>query len=151
MSHTTTLRGVPFKDVLAMRQAVTKLKARGVNCELLENAKPRMYYAEQGETCDYVLRLHDGKYDVGFQKQKDGTYAPVFDEWGSHVGGQVGADASVCPVPRDAEGRALHQIGQFAQAYSECAAVNAATAAGHVVEGTHTDAEGNVHITLAVQ
>ncbi len=131
-----------------MVQAVNDLKADGVNCELVENAKPRMYYTKQGEQCDYVLKLNDGQYDVGFQHQDDGSYAPVMDTWGGHVGNQIGADVSVCPMPNSAEGKAQHAMGKFMQNYSRNAAVNAAVAQGYSVEGTEVDAEGNVHLTI---
>lgn len=149
ISHTTTLKTVAIRDVAAMHMAVAKLKAAGVNCEFVRNQKPRMYYKEQVEECEYVLQLNDGKFDVGFKLQEDGTYAPVFDEWGSHVGNQVGADVNVCPMPQSAEGRAQHQIGQFMQAYTEAATINAAVAQGYSVDSTVTDAEGNVHLILS--
>lgn len=148
MSHTTTLKGVAIRDVSALRQATTKLKAKGINCELVENTRPRMYSTQQGPTCQYVLKLHDGKYDVGFHKQSDGTYAPVFDEWRGHVGNQIGADVNVCPMPGTPEGKAQHQIGQFMQAYTEAATVNAAVGQGYSVEESVTDEQGNVHLTL---
>lgn len=148
MSHTTTLRNVAIRDVSAMMQAVADLKADGVNCELVENAKPRMYYTKQGETCDYVLKLNDGQYDVGFAHQEDGSYAPVMDTWGGHVGNQIGADVNVCPMPGSAEGKAQHAMGKFMQNYSRNAAINAAVAQGYSVESTEVDAEGNVHLTI---
>lgn len=148
MSHTTTLKSVAIRDVRALRQAAQKLKSKGVNCELVANSKPRMYSARQSEKCDYVLKLNEGQYDVGFKKQQDGTYAPVFDEYQRHVANQIGADVNVCPMPNSQEGRAQHQIGQFMQAYTEAAAVNAAVAQGYAVENSTVDAEGNVHLTL---
>lgn len=149
MSHTTTLKGVAIRDVQAMRAAVAALKAKGVDCDLVENETPRMYYTKQGETCDFVLRLNKGRFDVGFTKQRDGTYAPQFDEWGRHVGNQIGADANVCPVPTSPEGRAQHQIGQFMQEYTKAATVNAAVASGYSVDGSTVDERGNVHLTLS--
>lgn len=148
MSHTTTLKGVAIRDVAALRTAATQLKAKGVNCELVENVKPRMYSTQQGPTCEYVLKLNDGRYDVGFHKQSDGTFAPVFDEYQRHVGKQIGADVNACPMPDTPEGKAQHQIGQFMQAYTEAATINTAVAQGYTIEGTVTDEDGNVHVTL---
>lgn len=148
MSHTTTLKNVAIRDVNALRQAVADLQAEGVNCELVENATPRMYYDKQGQKCEYMLKLNDGSYDVGFKAQEDGSYAPVMDTWGGHVGGQVGADVNVCPMPSSEEGKAQHCIGKFMQSYSKNAAVNAAIQQGYSVEGTEVDGDGNVHLTL---
>lgn len=145
MSHTTKLKALEIKDVTAMQAAVRDLQAKGVNCELKQDVRCRMYSDTQGNDCDYVLQLKDGNYDLGFVKQDDGTYLPVFDEWAGNVAGQLGA---TCPVPDSPEGRVQHQIGQFAQLYGKHAAINAASAQGYIVEGEITDAEGNIHITV---
>jgi len=147
MSHTTTLKNVAIRDVMAMQQAVNDLQAEGINCELVENESPRMYYTKQGEKCEYVLKLKDGQYDLGFKYQDDGTYAPVLDTWGGHLGKQIGA---TCPMPDSQEGRAQHAIGKFMQGYSRNATINAAVQKGYSVEGTETDADGNVHLTIGV-
>ncbi len=146
MSHTTVMKNVVIRDISALKQAVSALKAKGINCELLENAKPRMYSSSQSPTCDYVLNLKNGSYDVGFQKQKDGTYVPVLDTWSSHISNQIGA---TCPMPHTEQGKAQHAIGQFMQEYSKAATVNAAMQQGYIVESTETDAEGNIHLTLS--
>jgi hypothetical protein len=147
MSHTTKLKAVEIRDVSALHSAVAELKSSGVNCDLVQNAKPRMYYNDQHGNCAFVLKLHDAPYDVGFDLQPDGSYLPVFDEWAGHVGGQIGA---TCPMPNTQEGRAQHAIGKFTQSYAKHAAINAALAQGYMVEGTEVDADGNVHLTLAV-
>ena len=120
------------------------MKAKGINCELLENAKPRMYSSNQSPTCDYVLNLKNGSYDVGFQKQKDGTYVPVLDTWNNNVSNQIGA---TCPMPNTQEGRAQHAIGQFMHEYSYAAVENAALQQGLIKESEMTDADGTVHVT----
>ena len=61
---------------------------------LVENAKPRMYYGNQEGVCDLVLKLEDAVYggktfDVGFKKNKDGTYDIVMDDWGRAISGQT--------------------------------------------------------------
>lgn len=145
MSHTTKLDGVEIKDIAALRQAVQTLKSQGVNCELVEKARPRMYYGNQGANCDYVLQLKDTRFDVGFEKTESGAYAPVFDEWNNYVGSQIGAS---CPLPDTEEGKAKHQIGKLMQEYAKNAATNAAIAQGYMVEMIEVDPEGNVHLTL---
>ena len=111
-----------------------------------ENAQPRMYSSRQGESCDYVLNLKDGQYDVGFQKQKDGTYVPILDPYGNYVSNQIGA---TCPMPHTSEGRAQHAIGQFMHEYSYAAVSNAALQKGLIKESETTDADGTVHIVYA--
>lgn len=147
MSHTTTLKGLAIRDVDAMHKAVADLKAKGVNCSLVRNAKPRMYYQSQHGECEFVLKLHDAPYDVGFDKQDDGTYAPVFDEWAGHVGRQIGA---TCPMPDTPEGKAQHAIGQFSQSYARHAAINSAVSQGYLVESDYIDNDGNVQLVLTV-
>lgn len=153
MSHTTTIKGLAIKDVRAIEKTVAELKAAGVKCQLLKNAKPRMYYRRQEVECDLMLKLDgygtDRPMDVGFKLQPDGTYSVIFDEWDDTVSRQIGADRKVCPIPQTPEGRAQHAIGRFAQLYAKNAAINAATAQGYIVTGTTEDAEGNIHLTVA--
>lgn len=146
MSHTTSIKGLAIKDVAALRAAAAKLKSQGINCSLAEDVKPRMYYSDQHGKCPYVLQLHDGQYDVGFELQADGSYSPVFDEWGSHVSRHLGA---TCPLPSTPEGKAQHQIGKFLTAYAVEAATNAAIAQGYYVESSDIDQQGNVNLVLA--
>lgn len=146
MSHTTKIKSVAIRDESAIEQAVTKLQNAGVNCSLKTNTMPRMYYSSQKEQCEYVLSLPGCRFDVGFQKQADGTFSPVYDEFANAVGSQIGA---VCKLPVAGEDQALVQLGKFLQAYTECATVNAAVQAGFMVESTTTDKDGNVVLELA--
>lgn len=152
MSHTTTIKSVAIRDAAAIQRAVADLQAKGVNCRLEADAKPRMYYTRQEEQCDYVLRLDGAVYggrtfDVGFIKNADGTYRVIMDEWGSAISGQIGA---ACPLPGTPEGNAQHVIGQFLQEYSKNAAINAASAQGYMVSNTYLDNDGNYQIEIAV-
>jgi hypothetical protein len=144
MSHTTAIKTVAITDIQALKQAVAKMKASGVNCELVEKQKPRMYYSNQHGVCDYVLKLPNCKYDVGFDKQEDGSYAPVFDEWAGEVKGQIGCN---CPTENSADKAATH-IGALMQGYAVEAATNSAINQGYYVESAETDADGNVQLVL---
>lgn len=151
MSHVTKLAGIQIKDVAAIRAAVADLQAKGVQCELVEDAVPRMHGQREEVAvgkCDYVLKLPNGKYDVGFKKQADGSYQAVMDTFGNHVGGQIGAS---CPMPNTREGQAQHQMGQFMQNYAKHAAMNAARAKGHQVDGCTVDASGKVQLQIRVR
>ena len=144
MSHTTTIKSVVLKDISALRQAVSQLQAEGVKCELVENVKPRMYYKDQHVACPYVLKLHDSPYDVGFDKQEDGTYVPVFDEFSGHVAKQIGAKRKI----KQGEERAQHAIGNLLQKYAVNVATNQALSQGFIVESVTVDADMNIHLTL---
>lgn len=146
MSHTTLVKSVAIRDTNAIAQAVDRLKSKGVNVELKQNIKPRMYFSQQGEVCEYVLSMPGCRFDVGLKLQKDGTYAPMYDEHANIVGNVIGA---ACRLPSDRDDRSLHQLGQFLQAYAEFAAVNAASAAGYAVESSTVDENGNVELMLA--
>ena len=136
-----------------MDRRIVNMRAEGINCSLDRNAIPSMYYAQQHGACDYVMRLPNAQYggkqfDVGFDKQEDGTYVPVFDEWGQAVGKEVGAGAA-CPMPTTPEGKAQHQIGRFMQHYAKNAAINAAAQQGYAVESCAQDADGNYQVVIA--
>lgn len=148
MSHTTTIKNVPIRDTRALKSAVADLQAAGVACELVENQKPRLYSAAQSNdlgNCEYVLRLPNSRYDVGFKKQADGTYAPVTDTWGGDVSKNIGA---TCPVPNSEEGRAQHAIGRLMQAYTKHATLNYASDHGMMVENSTVGADGQITLTL---
>lgn len=147
MSHTTTIKSVAIRDTAAMEAAAQELAASGVKCRMVRDQKPRMYYSNQHGACAYVLKLDDCPYDIGFDRQSDGTYAPVFDEWAGHVKGQIGA---ACPIPNSPEGRAQHAIGRFMQSYAKHAAINSAVMSGYTVESTSIDEQGNIQLSIAV-
>ena len=173
MSHTTELKSVPIKDINALRAAVNELKAQGLNVELEANAVPRMYSPDQlqrhmgrpSEQCDYVLRVKDAYYDVGFIRKEDGTFATVFDDY-NYASSSVPATREGKGPIRDVlgakyEGRiehwsgrkddteqTLHSIGKLLQGYTKHATINAAVQAGYQVQSAYTDAQGNVQLEL---
>jgi hypothetical protein len=149
MSHTTKLKGTVIRNIEAMRAAIAELAAQGVAVELVEKAKPRMYYQNQHGVCEYVVRLPNSRFDVGLDLQEDGSYVPVFDTHANLVGQHLGADVNVCPVPRGQEGQAAHQIGKLMQSYAKHAAMQEAAAQGYIVENSYTDDKGQVHLVLA--
>lgn len=99
-----------------------------------------MYYANQHpKPSELVLKLK-GRYDVGLDKQTDGTYALAFDVWGGDIHKELGNNA--------ANGNGT--VGKFLQSYAKFAAINAATAKGYSVGGTTTDAQGNINLILNI-
>lgn len=149
MSHTTKLKSIAIRDISALRSAVAEIKASGVECELVEKQTPRMYSPQQEKdlgVCDYVLRLPNSRYDVGFEKQQDGSYIPVFDDWNNQVGSQIGA---ACPMPGTKEGNAQHAIGRFMQSYLKHATTNIARAKGQMVQSCHVNPNGEIKLVLS--
>lgn len=150
MSHTTTLKGVQIRDTSALASAVAELAAAGVKCELAQNVRPRMYYGNQHGVCPYVLKLHGAPYDVGFDKQEDGSYVPVMDTWAGHIQREIGVANPHCELPENrAEREAMMALGRFTQSYAKHAAMNAAAAQGYIVDSATTDDKGNVHLVLS--
>jgi hypothetical protein len=129
VSHTTVLKTIQIRSISALKEAVEYLKAQGVNCEIVENAKPRMYYANQYETCDYVLKLKDCVYDVGFAKQADGTYVPVFDSWDNAIQKQIGLPSS-CKMPTTTEEKQAAAVSRLLDCYAVHAAKEELTNSG---------------------
>lgn len=147
MSHTSTIKSVPIRDIGALQSAIDELASeRGIKISLEQNAKPRMYYSNQHGVCDYVVKLHDKPYDVGLQKQDDGSYSLVCDTWAGHVRKAVGV-ADSCPIDATPEEVA---VGALMQSYAKHCAINTATAQGYIVESCMVDEDGEVQLTLAV-
>lgn len=144
MSHTTKVGNVAITSLAALRAAVENLQQQGVNCELVENQKPRMYYDNQHGVCPLVLKLPESRYDIGFDLQQDGSYAPVFDEWGGHIAGQVGATKKI-----PGASSSVQAIGRLLQEYGIEAAREAAIAQGYVVDSIETDTDGNKHLVVS--
>ena len=101
MSHSTTIKTVPISSRSALRAAVAELQTRGINIELVEDAKPRMYYSDQiakqivgkegadefdfnsdPDVCDFVIKVPGSFYDIGLLRNAGGSgYTPVFDDY----------------------------------------------------------------------
>jgi len=183
MSHTATVKTVPIKSVSALIKAVDELRERGINCELARDAVPRMYYSKQitkhlgtnknyvlngvDDVCDFVLKLPNCYYDVGFVKHKDGHYEPVFDNFiypslavnggGGHKSiaselglrmqgaGTSGRDGAI-----DASEATMCSIGQFLQSYSKHAAIEAAEEAGYYVSSVEINQKGEVVLEVEI-
>lgn len=138
MSHVTTLKGIKFTDVQAIRQAVQELAQKGININLKENMKPRVHGFDAAPTCEFVVCLPSCDYDVGLKLNKEGEYEPVLDTYQNEVGSQI---AGQCPVPPEYARRALHQMGQFGAAYQKQAAIIQAGNEGYIFDGESFNAE----------
>lgn len=117
------MKTIQIRNTAALRESIEFLKTQGINCELLENAKPRMYYDNQHSKCDYVLSLKDSAYDIGFDKQADGSYVPVFDSWNNYIQKEVGLPTS-CKIPVTSEEKQAAAVSRLL----DCYAIHAAKA-----------------------
>jgi len=77
MSHWFTVE-TRFQSGTAIKKA-----ANSLGFQVRHNTKCRGYNGQTKE-CDLVMKL-PGNYDVGFQKQADGSYAVVADFWQDHI------------------------------------------------------------------
>lgn len=159
MSHTTTIKSVPIRSVTALQAAVRELQQAGVQCSLAQNQKPRMYYENQHGECDYVLKLDKSRYDIGFQKQKDGTYEMVLDTWNNEIAQQVGTKAvnwaeryssSESKEARELRNNPQAHVGSLMQLYTKHAAIQTATSKGYMVTGCSVGQDMKVHLTIGV-
>lgn len=184
MSHTATVDNVPIKFVQSLRQCVEELKAKGLNIDLVENQKPRMYfdnqiskqvksqdtkgefdYNDDPDVCDYVLRVNDAYYDVGFLRKKDGSYTPIFDDYcygaiGSATGGNgpirdtLGAkfegEIRHWDGRQTADESMLHSIGKLLQGYTKFTAIDQAVSEGYMVEDCIEQENGSIQLVLEV-
>lgn len=128
MSHTSAVKTISISNVEALRAAVAELNTMGVKCTLLENAKPRAFYQNQGgmEKADYVIQLSGSRYDVGLYKSEAGGYELRTDFWGKDVEGQLGAQASGPGKTEQAK------LGKLFQAYGIHAALGEARRKGYM-------------------
>ena len=178
MSHTTTVKSVQIKSVSALKQMAKNLVQKGLNVELLQNSVPRMYYRDQiartlkaqgkkmqyhanVEECDYVLRVKDAFYDIGFLKDDEGNYVPLFDDFSfpsPHLVGHpdVGTKplkalvGTAAPIGTPVAEAVSYSIGKVMQEYSLCAATEACLEAGYSILGTSFDNAGQVILEVEV-
>lgn len=192
MSHTVSLANTPIKSVSALRGAVQELKNQGINVTLEENAIPRMYYADQmqrhvkakqeldeqqgretkglrfhenPEECDFVLRVEDAYYDIGFIYNKHGELEPFFDDYNSYSHSVPATRTGKGPI-RDFLGAAhsggvqhwsgqraageaeLHSIGKLLQGYAIAATVEHAEMNGGYVADRIVNKDGTVQLVI---
>ena len=145
MSHTSSISSIVISDVHALRAAVTELKTQGVNCDLLENEIPRAYSTNQEGMgmAEYVVKLHDARYDIGLYQNKDKTgFEARTDFYMGSVEGQLGAkDSSVS----EDQGR----LGKLYQMYAVHAATRKAAQKGYKVTRRRKQ-NGTIQLEIAV-
>ena len=143
MSHTTTVKA-DIRSATAIKAAVAELKNQGVNVVLKTNVQPRMYYENQHpEKSAFVLHFPNSRYDVGLDRQANGTYALAFDAWGGDIAKQIGDTRC--------KDKAMAPVAKFVQSYTKHAAIQAAQAKGYIVSGSSVNPKtGEVNLTINV-
>lgn len=171
MSHTTTVKSVPIKNLLALNKAIQKLQEEGIKCQLLENVAPRLYYKDQmvrqkkrkNEICDLVLSLPECIYDVAFLKKEDGSYEIIFDDYVNQYasGYKYKGINQVLGKPwkkakthwagdRADTDETLTSIGKLLGAYSEMAVREEATAQGYAISDYSMEEDGTVNMVYEI-
>lgn len=112
MSHTSAIKAIKIVSISALRAAVAELNQTGVQCALVENETPRAFFPDQQGMgkADYILRLNNAPYDIGFYKQDDGSYEARTDFWGGHVEKCIGGKPS---KPENAEQAKMGRLFQL--------------------------------------
>lgn len=142
MSHTTTIGQILFADADALRAAAEELKARGIDCDLIESATPRAYFNDQMGEAPLVLKLNKSRFDVGFyeEEDKDGLVAKC-DLWGNDIAGQIGTPQEEGVTPTEAA------LGQLRNTYATHAVMNRAMQQGHSVQRIDEE-DGSVQLVI---
>jgi hypothetical protein len=150
MSHTSTIKSVPIRDLSAFRQALTELETnRGIKTSIVENVKPKLYFSHQSDTVGvlpYVVKIEGCPYDIGLKQNEDNSYDIVTDIYNDSVRNKVGTPQS-CRLQATEEEKA---VGMLMQEYAKFATINTAVSQGYMVESCVIDESGEVQLTLAV-
>jgi pyridoxine 5'-phosphate synthase PdxJ len=144
MSHTTEVNDIVFTDVEALKAAVNELASKGIRVSLQKGGTPRAYSAGQSGMgpADYVLKLEQSPYDVGFynDKEKKGMVART-DFYARHVENILG----VQPKNGDDPNRA--KLGKLYQTYAIHAASRQAAKQGLQTRRVNNE-DGSVRLVL---
>ena len=144
MSHTTEISNIVFSDTAALTAAIKELAAKGVKCSLVKGGVPRAFYPNQpgmGEA-DYVLRLEDSPYDVGFyhDKEKKGMVART-DLFAGRVAAVLGTTTTGTESAQQAA------LGKLYQMYAIHAATRKAVQQGMTVSRVN-NTDGSVRLVV---
>jgi len=144
MSHTSEISSIVFTDIVALQAAVHDLQAAGVRCSLEKEGTPRAYFSNQQGMgpADYVLRLQDARFDVGFYYDAaKKAYVARTDLWAGHVASVLGAKA------KPGENQEQAALGKLYQAYGVQAATRQAVKQGYTVRKIVRD-DGTIALSM---
>lgn len=144
MSHTTEISSIVFSDIAALQAAVNELSSKGIRCSLVKGGKPRAYYQDQQGmgNADYVLRLEDSPYDIGFyQDAKAKGLVARTDLFAGHIARILGVKA------QGNENAQQAALGRLNQTYAIHAATRKAVQQGMTVRRINND-DGSVRLVV---
>lgn len=152
MSHTTRITGLELRSVTAIEAAVGKLKAGGVDVELLRNAHPRMYFGSQNDQlglCDLVLKVNRAKYDLGMKLNNEtGEYELFFDEYMNSIRDQIGMKA--IPKTATADQARIAHVRDFVLNYNKSLVEEQAASQGIFDMSTSVNDKGHTVMEMQV-
>jgi Protein of unknown function (DUF1257) len=141
MSHFSTIK-TKITNAAALAEALGELfNARGVEARIEVFDKPQAmqgYYGDKGQqSAEVIVRNQSigSKADLGYRKEKDGTYSLIWDEY-EFQRGRV-SDLDLVDLPR-----------KILQPYAKFVTLQAARQNGDEVENVESLANGTVRITL---
>ena len=140
MSHNVVVNNIKITDLVALEQAVNELKQAGSNISIAYNCRYRGYDTRQSiDNMPVVIKLHDAPWDIGFGKDEQGNYNPVFDPYKGYVQKEVGyyageLDSKSC----DVNSPSIH-LGRLIQHYTACKIEREVAMQGHSVTRTGID------------
>ncbi len=127
MSHTASIKAVTIQSIAALRAAIAELNQKGKGLSLVENEKPRAYFASQAgmEQAPFVIKIANAKYDIGLYPLEGGGYEARTDFWGGSVEQVLGVQACSATSKEQAK------LGVLFQNYAIHAAMEAARKKGY--------------------
>jgi Protein of unknown function (DUF1257) len=141
MSHFSTIK-TKITNAAALREALVELfHARGVEAKVDVFDKPQAmqgYYGGTGDqSAEVIVRNQSigSKADLGYRKEKDGTYSLVWDQYEFQHGRVSHLDLADLPQ-------------KILQPYAKFVTLQAAWQNGDEVENVEALANGSVRITL---
>jgi Protein of unknown function (DUF1257) len=141
MSHFSTIK-TKITNAAALAEALDELfHARGVEARIEVYEKPQAmqgYYGDKGQqSAEVIVRNQSigSKADLGYRKEKDGTYSLIWDEY-EFQRGRV-SHLELVDLPR-----------KILQPYAKFVTLQAAKQNGDEVENVEALANGTVRITL---
>lgn len=163
MSQELKVKSVRIENISALTKAVEKIKKRGHNVELVKDGLCRLWNGRT-KKCAYVLKLKDGRFDIGFSEEKDkkGTfYTMGFDDWDGEVAKVAGrvieginyAGGHVCNKLGSKftqEELTLASVNQLTQDYSSELFKQTAQSHGYTMTQTGDEEEENLTLEFAV-
>lgn len=160
MSHNVEIKGVKITDISVVERALAELnRENGTHFYVDKSEKATMRgWRGARNRADVVICNPDGQYDIGLNKQADGSYNMIAEnlgghDFGEHLGTEEGAmtiEGKVCDV-RDKWGNLSAQgmTGRLVQMINVVTAEDAAASQGYMVERTKGE-DGIIELVATV-